>query len=469
MNPFAAWTPGPGPLYTTLTKTWETLALPDPPKQLVNWIEGESPLSTQKAVVAAIGTYLLVVFGGREMMRDDGGARVKENLPHKRRGDLHGIPRSLRSSGGVPTSKKSKQTLLCQSGMEPLDAPILVYLLRLDLPFPLSLFIAHVVLSSHPPSSILESLPRSLQAAYHSQLPSLLGGLCGSSRSPFKLTFLFQIHNLILTSGSLVLLLLMLEEIVPLYFKHGFYWSICHPAAFTPRLISFYMVNYYIKYVELIDTVFLVLKKKPLQFLHVFHHAATAVLCYTQLEGETSVQWVVITLNLTVHVIMYYYYYATTGGAKIWWKKYLTTLQITQFVIDLFIVYFASTCLFSHRLRHNAYPSLTSLLPPSSHSFPNAEKTAYNHFAYKYSPLPVVDDCTGSEGAALFGCGLLTSYLFLFIAFYRATYKKTGNKAKAASVGTGLNGHAQAAKRGSEKSKVVVENSRGVAVVTERH
>ena len=30
------------------------------------------------------------------------------------------------------------------------------------------------------------------------------------------------------------------------------------------RLEFYYMVNYYIKYVELIDTVFLALKKKPL-------------------------------------------------------------------------------------------------------------------------------------------------------------------------------------------------------------
>lgn len=43
--------------------------------------------------------------------------------------------------------------------------------------------------------------------------------------------------------------------------------------------------------------------------------------------------------------------------------------------------------------------------------------SAYQHFAYKHMPmLPKIDDCAGSEGAALFGCGLLTSYLFLFIA-----------------------------------------------------
>lgn len=38
-----------------------------------------------------------------------------------------------------------------------------------------------------------------------------------------------------------------------------------------------------------------------------------------------------------------YYYYATAGGAKIWWKKYLTSMQITQFIIDIVIIYYAGS------------------------------------------------------------------------------------------------------------------------------
>jgi fatty acid elongase 3 len=77
----------------------------------------------------------------------------------------------------------------------------------------------------------------------------------------------------------------------------------------------YYMVNYMFKYIELFDTVFLALKKKPmrgfrfsstfkcssqflLEFLHVFHHSATALLCFTQLNGKTSIVSLSLPLNL---------------------------------------------------------------------------------------------------------------------------------------------------------------------------
>lgn len=121
------------------------------------------------------------------------------------------------------------------------------------------------------------------------------------------------------------------------------------------------------------------------------------ILCFTQLGGHTSVSWVPITLNLTVHVFMYYYYMRSAAGVRIWWKQYLTTMQIVQFVLDLGFIYYCSYHYFT-----------------SAH-FPSAP---YSH------------KCAGTDGSAAFGCGLLSSYLLLFINFYRQTYNPKTRQAK---------------------------------------
>ncbi|GLB36153.1 putative very-long-chain 3-oxoacyl-CoA synthase [Lyophyllum shimeji] len=281
---------------------------------------------------------------------------------------------------------------------------------------PLADFIlAHVRVSLpvHLTSYLRGETPLSTTPAVLGTLAAYLAVIFGvqalmTNKPAYKLTPLFQAHNVILSSGSLLLLVLMLEEIVPIIWNEGVFNSLCAVSSWTPRMEFYYMVNYYFKYLELLDTVFLALKKKPLQFLHVFHHSATALLCYSQLNGRTSISWAVIVLNLAVHVVMYYYYYATAGGARIWWKKYLTTMQITQFVIDLGLVYFGT----------------------------------YSHMAVAYfsETLPYIDNCAGEEGAAIFGCALLTSYLVLFINFYFQTYKKPAAAGKP-QVNGKANGH----------------------------
>jgi fatty acid elongase 3 len=213
------------------------------------------------------------------------------------------------------------------------------------------------------------------------------------NRAPFSLKWPLVIHNFFLSVLSGLLAILLFTKVVNTYLIDSIpLMQVYCGYTFHEQkglLTLLYYWNYLLKYYELIDTLFLVFKKKPIGFLHAYHHPATLVLTWTQLVDFSGMQWVVIQLNLFVHMVMYFYYALAAMHIQLPFKQIVTALQISQFIIDLSLCYYA-------------FPKI----------------------------VLVSDECAGTLRASLVGCFILTSYLFLFIDFYNETYNSE-NKDKA--------------------------------------
>ncbi|XP_066039751.1 very long chain fatty acid elongase 4-like isoform X1 [Chamaea fasciata] len=96
---------------------------------------------------------------------------------------------------------------------------------------------------------------------------------------------------------------------------------------------------FFSKVIELLDTVFLILRKKQEQvtFLHVYHHGSMLFNWWSGVKYVPGGQAFFIgMLNSFVHIFMYGYYALASLGPRmhryLWWKRYLTILQMCQFV-----------------------------------------------------------------------------------------------------------------------------------------
>ena len=91
------------------------------------------------------------------------------------------------------------------------------------------------------------------------------------------------------------------------------------------------------KILELVDTLFIVFRKKPLLFLHTFHHLVTGIYCWTILLYPTSLGLWFAKTNTGVHSIMYGYYTCNYYDIKIINPKYITSIQILQMIWGILI------------------------------------------------------------------------------------------------------------------------------------
>ncbi|OWF42129.1 elongation of very long chain fatty acids protein 4-like [Mizuhopecten yessoensis] len=122
------------------------------------------------------------------------------------------------------------------------------------------------------------------------------------------------------------------------------YSYLCQPVDYSNSPLALRMANvcwwfFFSKVIELLDTVFFIMRKKfdQVSFLHVYHHCTMIINWWLGVKYIAGGQAFFIgMLNSFVHIIMYSYYFLSGVGPHmqkyLWWKRYLTRLQLIQFV-----------------------------------------------------------------------------------------------------------------------------------------
>lgn len=88
---------------------------------------------------------------------------------------------------------------------------------------------------------------------------------------------------------------------------------------------------------ELLDTFFIVIHKKPLIFLHWYHHISVLLYCWQAYVSKAPVGIIFCVMNYAVHAFMYFYYFlmAIHKKPKFINAVYITVAQISQMVVGV--------------------------------------------------------------------------------------------------------------------------------------
>ena len=235
-----------------------------------------------------------------------------------------------------------------------------------------------------------------LSAVY---LALVLGGRAlMKSHEGRKLPRLLCVHNAILCVFSAACSLGMIF----VYFfntpYHGVNATLCDNKnalfeGFNSWVLFFFLFS---KAWEFIDTAFLVIRKSRLRFLHVYHHVITFPLSWFLFIDASPNGTICAFANMLVHTLMYYYYAINALGYTVWWKKYITQMQITQFVLCILTM---------------AYDGL--VLRPATSTI------CTEHKPYRYHSMEV-------------SIAIYFTFLALFIKLYINTYNDKKAKSKPA-------------------------------------
>lgn len=162
------------------------------------------------------------------------------------------------------------------------------------------------------------------------------------NKEPFQLRFVLFVYNM----GLVILNFHIFYELIEATYLAGYSYS-CQQVVYSNdpqelRIASALWWYYFSKLLEFWDTFFFILRKKNNQvsFLHVYHHASMFPIWWIGVKWVAGGQsYFGAMINSFIHVIMYTYYGIAVLGPQfqkyLWWKKYLTRIQLVQFVAGM--------------------------------------------------------------------------------------------------------------------------------------
>ncbi|KXJ73750.1 hypothetical protein RP20_CCG015071 [Aedes albopictus] len=170
------------------------------------------------------------------------------------------------------------------------------------------------------------------------------------NREPYKMKTFLGFYNLFQVGYCVM--------VVVKCFQAGWtpdYFYRCYETdySYSPKALKMAEVTWYIlfiKFVELLETILFVLRKKQNQvsFLHVYHHISTFVIAYIfcKYVGGSMLVFSIVA-NSIVHIIMYSYYFISAYDVAMFKyvagkiKRYITSMQLTQLITVLINLGFA--------------------------------------------------------------------------------------------------------------------------------
>eukprot|EP00428_Durinskia_dybowskii_P061986 CAMPEP_0170379334 /NCGR_PEP_ID=MMETSP0117_2-20130122/13290_1 /TAXON_ID=400756 /ORGANISM="Durinskia baltica, Strain CSIRO CS-38" /LENGTH=245 /DNA_ID=CAMNT_0010634771 /DNA_START=160 /DNA_END=898 /DNA_ORIENTATION=+ len=127
----------------------------------------------------------------------------------------------------------------------------------------------------------------------------------------YNLKYILAGWNATLSLFSFIGMCKTVPVVFSILMEHSYESSVCSDGVSTWRngasgaWVFFFVLS---KIPELFDTMFIILRKKPLIFLHWYHHVTVLLFCWSAYATAAGSGLYFVAMNYSVHSIMYAYY-----------------------------------------------------------------------------------------------------------------------------------------------------------------